>query len=94
MTKLLHRLQRLFHRVSRRAAVEIAREACLPDSASLRVLDCDPASLCIYDLPKEPFWIVSVPTDYGAVALQSSRVVLVSKATGKVLFSGRAYNEG
>jgi len=94
MTNFLHRLRRIFHPISRRAAVEIARAACLPDSASLRVLDCDPASLRIYHLPKEPFWIVSVPRDNGAGAIQSSHVVLVSKATGKVLYSGSVHDEG
>jgi len=42
----------------------------------------------------EPFWCIFVPWQDGVLMLRSSRIILVSKRTGKILFDGDAGDEG
>ncbi|HCE42863.1 MAG TPA: hypothetical protein DET40_04895 [Lentisphaeria bacterium] len=42
----------------------------------------------------EPCWYVYVPWGDGKIALRSSRVIIMSKATGKILYEGGAGDEG
>jgi len=56
-----------------------------------------PSNCHIYGMPKEPCWFIYVPWGDecgGTTMLRSSRVILVSKQTGKVLYDGSAGNEG
>ncbi|MDD5476134.1 MAG: hypothetical protein PHU03_06430 [Syntrophales bacterium] len=55
-----------------------------------------PANCRIYNMPKEPCWFVYVPwgDGYDGCMLRSSRVILVSKQTGKILYDGSAGDEG
>jgi len=82
--------------VSRRQAVEIAREQCTLDRRSFAIYDRMPANTTIYYHPPEPCWFVLAPwgDGYDGRMLRSSRLILVSKASGKVLFDGSANDEG
>lgn len=85
----------LFPPIPRRRAREIAAghagvgiEALTPWPAS-RPLNW------VYNLPSEPFWAFSGPWNDGdEPMLRSSRVILISKETGAVLFDGSASDEG
>lgn len=55
-----------------------------------------PSNCHIYAMPKEPCWFIYVPwgDECEGSMLRSSRVILVSKQTGKVLYDGSARDEG
>jgi hypothetical protein len=87
-----------FPPVTQRMALDIARQV-LAQSVASEPLICHgrkPAQFCIYgDLP-EPCWWVQVPwnDDKEVVAIRSSRVIVVGRQTGKVLYDGPAGDEG
>jgi hypothetical protein len=83
--------------VGRDQALEIALRHCVPPPASAsKILDEMPENAAIYNAPKEPCWWVYVPWGDGLdeVMLRASRVIVVSKASGKVLYDGSAGDEG
>lgn len=88
----------LFPPVTQRMALDIARQA-LAQSVASEPLVCHgrkPARFTIYgDLP-EPCWWVQVPwnDEKTVVAIRSSRVIVVGRQTGKVLYDGPAGDEG
>jgi hypothetical protein len=53
-----------------------------------------PANFRIYNPPKEPCWFIYAPWNDGKETLRSSRIILVSKETGRVLYDGDAGDEG
>ena len=54
-----------------------------------------PANSCPYrSWPDQPVWYVFVGELGGFQALQSSRVIVVAKADGRVLYDGSATDEG
>ena len=55
-----------------------------------------PDNARIYDEPTEPSWYVFVPWNdgIGDFMLRSSRILAISKQTGKILFDGSANDEG
>ena len=87
---------RLFKENGSRNAVAIVRRHVGRDVEIYRVCD-NPEGLAIYyGKPREPFWCVYVSRNDGmdGMVFRSSRVVLVSKATGKILYDGDAGDEG
>lgn len=83
-------------RVTRRLARRAAIRAGAPKD-EVRVLDGAAEKLCIYSVTAlEPFWCVYVPWGDGCDGrmLRSSRVLLVSKFTGRILYDGSANDEG
>lgn len=87
----------LFPPVTRHMALDIASKALARPVAS-EPLICHgrkPAGFNIYgDLP-EPCWWVQVPWDDKEVsALRSSRVIVIGRQTGKILYDGPAGDEG
>ena len=86
-------------KVSRQMAIEIARKdlTYTPDPADLKIYDKKPHNCNVYGVPDDDScWFIYGPggdgLDHGM--LRSSRVVVVSKKTGKVLYSGSAQDEG
>jgi len=73
--------------VDREAAIDIAREACTPPRYAFTVLDGLPDGTNFYSPPQEPYWCIRLE-DPMTDRLGPSRLILVSKQTGKVLFSG------
>ena len=83
---------RVTRRLARRAAI---RAGAAKDEVN--VLDGAAEKLRIYSVTApEPFWCVYVPWGDGfdGRMLRSSRVLLVSKLTGKVVYDGSANDEG
>jgi len=82
--------------ITRRQAVQIARQACIPDASQFTAYGSKPENLNIGGIPSEPCWFVYVPKmDFrGQGILRSSRVILVSKSSGKILYDGSARDEG
>jgi hypothetical protein len=76
--------------------VDIARAHILPADRAFRVCGRKPPNVHIYNHPKEPCWFVFARWDDGRDdgMLRSSHVILVSKISGKVLYSGSASDEG
>jgi hypothetical protein len=89
-------LSRLFSRsISRDQAKRIAAKACVLPLGSMKVFDTPPDSWQLYRLEGgEACWYVVVPFDSKDMMLQSSRVVVISRKTGNVLYIGSAGDEG
>jgi len=89
--------------ISKQEAIQIAIDACvnasekaLRNSEYYRCLDPIPGSYSIYNMPTEPSWCIYAPWEDGLEGkmLRSSRVILISKESGKVLYDGSANDEG
>jgi len=86
---------RFFPPVSRRKAAEIARQNCSSPDAELEILPAKPSTLIYHSFPTEPCWFFYAPWEDGRPwMLRSSRMILVSKETGKVVYDGDARDEG
>jgi len=97
MTGLLKSLWiRFFPPVSKHAAVEIARQALTPQAGAFSICGKKPQNINVYNLPREPSWFIFAPWGDGkdGAILRSSRLILVSKLTGKILYDGSANDEG
>lgn len=86
----------LFLPVSRRKALQIAQRTCAPDARQMRVSDRKPSGVSTYDWWGEPCWYVLCPWNDGEEFLRfrSQRLVVISKASGQVLYHGSANDEG
>ena len=88
----------MFPPVTQSMALDIARQALAQSVGSVPLI-CHgrkPANFNIYgDLP-EPCWWVQVPwnEDSGQSVLRSSRVIVIGRQTGKILYVGPAGDEG
>ena len=97
MKKLLQQIRlSLFPSTSRKKAITIAREQCASKSGTFYTFSRKPKNVYIYNMPVEPCWFVFSPWNDGkdGTMLRSSRLILVSKLSGKVLYDGSAYDEG
>jgi hypothetical protein len=88
---------RLFPPVTQGMALDIARQA-LAQSVESEPLICHgrkPARFNMYAGFPEPCWWVQVPwNDKEANALRSSRVIVIGRQTGRILYDGPAGDEG
>lgn len=89
---------RLFPSVTQPMALAIARQV-LGQSAASAPLICharQPAGFRIYGSFPEPCWWVVVPWSDGggAPVLRSSRVIVVGRQSGNILYDGPAGDEG
>ena len=77
-------------------ALAIVAALCKCDLASLTIFSAKPDNLHVYNMPIEPSWFVYAPWGDGwdGRALRSSRVILVSKRNGALLYDGSANDEG
>lgn len=87
---------RLVPPIGRKAAVRIAAEQCRPEASGLKCCSGLPPNVHVYTDPAEPCWCIHVPWGDGkdGTMLRSSRIILVSKQTGEILYDGSANNEG
>jgi hypothetical protein len=84
-----------FPPISRRKALSIAIEKGIPVSPSDPVHGRIPGKVCIYSAPTEPCWFIFAPWNDGKVMLiRSSRIILISKETGRIMYDGEAGDEG
>ena len=89
---------RLFPPVTQRMALDIAMQA-LTQSVVSAPLICHgrkPAQFNIYANLPEPCWWVQVPwnDENEGNVIRSSRVIVIGRQTGKVLYEGPAGDEG
>lgn len=89
---------RLFPPVTQRMALDIARQALAQSVESHRLM-CHgrkPARFNIYANLPEPCWWVQVPwnDENEGNMIRSSRVIVIGRQTGKVLYDGPAGDEG
>jgi hypothetical protein len=97
MIDILKRLRvRLFPPVSKRQAALIAKKAVNPFDQKFRVYNKLPEKVHGYNLPTEPCWYVLTSWNDGldGTILRSSRLLMVSKVSGKLLHDGPAGDEG
>ena len=96
MTLLRRLFERLLPPVSRRDALRVACRPTAPLPSQCTIYGRPPSSLNLYGTFTEPCWYVYVPWGDGldGSMLRSSRIVLISKATGRVLYDGSANDEG
>lgn len=89
-------LSRMFRPVSQHHALEIASAAVKDKDqvTSMVCYDTKPDNFRIYDAPDEPCWYISAPWDDEVIAIRNSRVILVGKLTGTILYDGSARDEG
>ena len=81
--------------VNREKALAIANQHCLNPSADFQVFERLPDSWSIYNLPDESCWFILAPwASKDGLVLRSSRALVISKATGKILYDGQAGDEG
>ena len=96
MRNLFHSLRlRLFPRVGKRRARELARRACVPGTGEFEVFNHRPANCNFYGEPAEPCWWILGPWNDGrdGKMLRSSHLLLVSKTSGKIVRDQSARNE-
>ena len=79
-------------------ARKIAARACTwtPDPKCFRVYSTKPNNCNMYGAPTEPCWFVYGPWGDGmdGMMVRNSRVIIISKLTGKVLYDASAHDEG
>ena len=82
--------------VGKRKAVDIAKRHIVSTLGHFSVYNKKPDNVCLYQLPSEPCWYVLAPWNDGkdGLMLRSSRMLIISKTTGNVLFDGSAHDEG
>lgn len=86
---------KIFMRVGKRKAIAIVRGYVAPRTHIYKVTD-DLKRLNIYNMPRERCWCVYVSWDgdKDVIGLRSSRVILVSRQNGSILYDGTAGDEG
>ena len=96
MTFLRRLPGRLLPPVSQREALAIACRPTAPLRSQCTICDSRPDNLNLYNRFTEPCWYVFVPWGDGldGSMLRSNRIVLISKATGRILYDGSAGDEG
>jgi hypothetical protein len=79
----------------RQKALEIATQVCKEDRKEFHYYSKIPKNCTIYAIiPDELCWYVSDAWDDALHMLRSSRVIVISRMTGKVFYYGSAGDEG
>ncbi len=87
---------RQFPPITKQKALEIAAQVC-KDRKEFHCYSKKPERCSIYgDIPDEPCWFVYAPWGdrKDGMMLRSSRVIVISRMTGKVFHDGSAGDEG
>lgn len=84
-----------FPPVTKPQALEIAARVCMGDREEFKCFSKKPESFIPYvAYPDDPCWYVYAPWDDNAVALRSSRIIVISRLTGTIFYDGSAGDEG
>lgn len=84
-----------FPPITKQKALEIAAQVCKADRKEFHCYNKKPENCTIYaTLPAEPCWYVFTAWDDASHVLRSSRVIVISRMTGKVFYDGSASDEG
>ena len=86
---------RKFPPITKQKALEIAAQVCKSDRKEFHCYSKKPKNCAIYaTFPGEPCWYVSAAWDDAPLTLRSSRMIVISRMTGKVFYDGSAGDEG
>jgi hypothetical protein len=86
---------RQFPPITQPMALEIAQHACNVQKMELNCFANKPERCRIYSVNSdEHCWYVYAPWNDGNLALRSSRVVVISRVTGAIIYDGDAGDEG
>ena len=84
-----------FPPITKQKALEIAAQVCKGDRKEFHCYSKKPENCTIYaTIPDEPCWYVSTAWDDNQHTLRSSRLIVISRVTGKVFYDGSAGDEG
>jgi len=84
-----------FPPITKQRALQIAARALKSQDGQFECHSRKPESCRIYGItPIDPCWYVYVPWYDGLIALRSSRVMVISRVNGKILYDGSAGDEG
>lgn len=84
-----------FPPIIKQRALAIAARALIPHGEQFECYSQKPDSCRIYGINiDQPCWYIYAPWADGMLALRSSRVMVISRLTGKILYDGSAGDEG
>ncbi|MCR4299591.1 MAG: hypothetical protein NUV75_12745 [Gallionella sp.] len=84
-----------FPSITEQRALAIAARAFVPHDGQFKCYSQKPDSCRLYDINTDQHcWYVYAPWPDGMLALRSSRVMVISRSTGKILYDGSAGDEG
>lgn len=84
-----------FPPITKQRALEIAARALIPHGGEFECYSQKPARCQLYGInTDQPCWYVYAPWGDGLLALRSSRVMVISRLNGKILYDGSAGDEG
>lgn len=84
-----------FPPITKQRALAIAARAITTHDGQLECYSQKPDSCGIYGINlDQPCWYVFAPWADGMLALRSSRVMVISRLTGEILYDGSAGDEG
>lgn len=84
-----------FPLITNQKAMEIAAQKCMSNPAEFKCYGKKPERCRIYGLnPADPCWYVYAPWSDEQTVLRSSRVIVISRMTGEILYDGSAGDEG
>jgi len=83
----------LFPGVGKQQALRIAQKRCTPRLEEFQLATRKPN---IYGVPEEDCWTIYAPRQKGEEEpmLGSSRIIMISRKNGKILYDGSARDEG
>jgi hypothetical protein len=84
-----------FPPITKQKALEIAAQVCKDPQWDFDCYSKRPERCALYGtIPDEPCWYVYAPWGDNRLALRSSRVIVISRLTGKIILDGSAGDEG
>lgn len=84
-----------FPPITKPRALEIAAQVCNDQSGEFECHSQKPENYSFYiTYPNQPCWYVFANWNDEIIALRSSRVIVISRLTGKILYDGSAGDEG
>ena len=84
-----------FPPITKQRALEIAAQVCNDQSGEFECHSQKPENYRSYvTYPNQPCWYVYAPWGDGRFELRSSRVIVISRETGNILYDGLAGDEG
>ena len=84
-----------FPPITKQRALAIAARTLITHGGQFECYSQKPDSCRIYGIKTDqPCWYIYVPWEDGMLALRCSRVMVISRVTGKILYNGSAGDEG
>lgn len=84
-----------FPSITKQCALAIAERAFIHHGGQFECYSQKPDSCRLYGFNTDhPCWYIYAPWADGMLALRSSRVMVISRLTGKILYDGSAEDEG